>query len=199
MSNNYRPRSLAPELAIVAFSDPVIDRIGHGPDSPYIEECWLAITGPSSTMLWRRMARVALEAGPTPLVIETTDLLASVGLGESLARSGMGARAMARVAQFDLARPTGRDDAVLAVRIALPTLCDRQVHRLPLSARLYHEDVVAGRATQPGLSDELSDSGNPVLRPGLVRAASARQLRAPFMEPIQATPVASSRSTGIDI
>jgi hypothetical protein len=52
MRNVYPPRALAPELAIVSFPDPVIEQLGHGPDSPYIEECWLAITGPSATLIW---------------------------------------------------------------------------------------------------------------------------------------------------
>jgi hypothetical protein len=38
MRNIYPPRALAPELAIVSLPDPVIEQIGHGPDSPYIEE-----------------------------------------------------------------------------------------------------------------------------------------------------------------
>ena len=149
MRNVYPPRALPPELAIVAFPDPVIERLGHGPDSPYIEECWLGITGPSATLIWRRMARVALEAGPGPLIIDVTDLLRSVGLGDSLGHSGLGARAMARVVQFDLARQAGRDGGVMAVRTALPSLCDRQVCRLPLSARLYHEVTVQAQMARP--------------------------------------------------
>jgi hypothetical protein len=177
MRNIYSPRALPPELAIVAFPDPVIEQLGHGPDSPYIEECWLAISGPSATLIWRRMARVALEAGPTPLIIDTTDLLRSVGLGDNLGHSGLGFRAMARVVQFDLARQAGRDGSVMAVRTALPSLCDRQVCRLPLSARLYHEVAVhadVGRAN--GAVAEWRPEA-PDLRPGLVQVAEHEKRR----------------------
>jgi hypothetical protein len=177
MRNIYPPRALAPELAIVAFPDPVIEQFVHGPDSPYIEECWLGITGPSATLIWRRIARVALEAGPAPMIIDTTDLLRSVGLGDSLSHSGLGARAMARVIQFDLARQAGRDGGVMAVRTALPILCDRQVCRLPLSARLYHEIAVQAQVARADGALPDSKPDGPNLRPGLVRVAEYEERR----------------------
>jgi hypothetical protein len=133
----------------------------------------VGLTGPSSTLLWRRAARVAIEAGPTPLVVDTTDLLGSVGLGDSLARNGMGARAMARMAQFDLVRQAGRDGAVVAVRTALPTLCERQVCRLPPSARRYHEAVVSAEITGASPTSAPSMGEDPDLRPGIVQVALA--------------------------
>jgi hypothetical protein len=199
MRNIYPPRALAPELAIVSFPDPVIEQLGHGPDSPYIEECWLGITGPSATLIWRRIARVALKTGPTPLIIDTADLLRSVGLGDNLSHSGLGARAIARVSQFDLARQAGRDGALLAVRTALPNLCDRQVCRLPLSARLYHEAVIASNATHHDPVNDCSQQERPSLRPGLVHVATARRLRAPFPQPDASMHVANPLSRAIDI
>jgi hypothetical protein len=133
------PMALPAELTVVAYEDPLIERLGHGPDSPYIEQCWLAITGPSATWMWRRLARLATEAQTSPVVVDTTDLMLSVGLGESLARNSIGARTVTRMTAFDLAQRAGRDGGVLAVRRALPRLSERQAQRLPLSARLYHE------------------------------------------------------------
>jgi len=133
------PVALPAELAVVAYDDPLIERLGHGPDSPYIEQCWLPITGPSATWMWRRLARLATEAQTSPVVVDTTDLMLSVGLGESLARNSIGARTVTRMTAFDLAQRAGRDGGVLAVRRALPRLSERQAQRLPLSARLYHE------------------------------------------------------------
>jgi hypothetical protein len=135
------PMALPVELAVVAYEDPLIERLGHGPDSPYIEQCWLAITGPSATWMWRRLARLATEAQTSPVMVDTTDLMLSVGLGESLARNSMGARTVTRLTAFDLAQRAGRDGGVLAVRRALPRLSERQAERLPLSARLYHEET----------------------------------------------------------
>ena len=200
MRNAYPLRALPAELAIVAWSDPIIDALGHGPDAPYIEECWLAVTGPSSTLLWRRAARVALEAGPTPLVVETTDLLGSVGLGDSLARNGLGARAMARMVQFDLARQAGRDGAIVAVRTALPTLCERQVRRLPPSARQYHEAAVAAEITRSSPTSAASMGKGPDLRPGVVQVAARPQLRAPVLQASEPTAVGGpSVPVGIDL
>jgi hypothetical protein len=200
MRSVYPPQALAPELAIVSFPDPVIEQLGHGPDSPYIEECWLAITGPSTTLIWRRMARVALEAGPTPLIIDSADLLRSVGLGDNLGPSGLGARAMARVIQFDLARQAGRDGAVMAVRTALPSLCDRQLCRLPLSARLYHEVAVQSHVRRADAV--LSESGleAPDLRPGLVQVAEHREHRMHASRlPAQAASESPRQWAGIEI
>ena len=133
------PMALPAEPAVVAYEDPLIERLGHGPDSPYIENCWLAITGPSATWMWRRLARLATEAETSPVMVDTTDLMLSVGLGESLARNSMGARTVTRMAAFDLAQRAGRDGGVLAVRRALPRLSESQAQRLPLSARLSDE------------------------------------------------------------
>lgn len=198
--NVYPPRALPAELAIVAWPDPVIEAFGHGPDAPYIEECWLAVTGPTSTLLWRRAARVAQAAGPTPLIIETTDLLGSVGLGDNLARNGLGARAMARMVQFDLARQAGRDGAIVAVRTALPTLCERQVLRLPPSARRYHEAVVAAKVARSSPMSGPSMREGPDLRPGVVQVAARRPLRAP-VPPASAPAVVDGPSVpvGIDL
>ena len=200
MRNAYPPRALPAELAIVAWPDPVIEGFGHGPDAPYIEECWLAVTGPTSTLLWRRVARVALEAGATPLVIQTSDLLGSVGLGDSLARNGLGARAMARMVQFDLARQAGRDGAIVAVRTALPTLCERQVRRLPPSAHRYHEAVVAAEITRSNPISAPSMEEGPDLRPGVVQVAARRQPRASVLQANAATVVdGPAVPVGIDL
>lgn len=131
--------ALPVELAVIAYEDPLIERLGHGPDSPYVENCWLPITGPSATWMWRRLARLATEAQGSSVMVDTTDLMLSVGLGESLARNSMGARTVTRLTAFGLAERAGRDGGVLAVRRALPRLSERQAQRLPLSARLYHE------------------------------------------------------------
>ena len=164
------PMALPAELAVVAYEDPLIERLGHGADSPYIENCWLAITGPSATWMWRRVARLATEAATSPVMVDTTDLMLSVGLGESLARNSMGARTVTRMTAFDLAQRAGRDGGVLAVRRALPRLSERQAQRLPLSARLYHEHsagvTVGSSARQEGPSVPADGAAYPNRRVG---------------------------------
>ena len=44
---------------------------------------------------------------------------------------------------FDLAKRGGREWSVLAVRRALPRLCEHQVRRLAPSARTYHDALAS--------------------------------------------------------
>lgn len=174
------PMALPDELAVVAYEDPLIERLGHGPDSPYIENCWLPITGPSATWMWKRLARLATDAPTSPVMVDTTDLILSVGLGESLARNSIGARTVTRMTAFGLAERAGRDGGVLAVRRALPRLTERQAQRLPLSARLYHEQsadatvVSESRIDAPGVPvDGARRLGRPAYPPAAARDAEA--------------------------
>lgn len=36
-----------PTIAVEAWSDPVIDQLGHDPRSAYVERFWLPVLGPS--------------------------------------------------------------------------------------------------------------------------------------------------------
>ena len=96
---------------------------------------------------------------------------------------------MARMVQFDLARQAGRDGAIVAVRTALPTLCERQVRRLPPSAHRYHEAVVAAEVARSIPISAASMGDGPDLRPGVVQVAARRQLRAPVLQANAATVV----------
>lgn len=88
-------------LTIEAWTDPAIDASGHRPGSAYIEAVWLGSLGPTATFAWMRLARVA--AATPGVVVDTTDLAVSLGLGESLSRSGALARSIGRLIAFDAA------------------------------------------------------------------------------------------------
>lgn len=133
---------LPSRLVIVAFPDPVVERYGYGPDSEYLE-CWLQIVGPSVAWMWKKLSRFAAEHEPDSATVETSDLLMSIGLGEGLRRNSPGARTVTRMVNFDLAKQAGRDGSVLAVRRALPRLCEHQVRRLAPSARTYHDALAS--------------------------------------------------------
>lgn len=122
-------------LEITAWPDPLLDRLGHDPRSPYAETFWLAIIGPSTLWLMRRLA-ADLEARPDGLRVAVSQLARVLGLGT---RDGMSAgleRAVLRACRFDLARMQrpGR----LAVRRCLPPLTRVQVERLPARLRQEH-------------------------------------------------------------
>ena len=128
------PTETPPTLTVVAFPDPVVERFGHRPGSPYVEFVWLGILGPSTTFAWQRLARqaVAVPCGN----LDVADLSLSLGLGEGLGRNAMMSRTLSRLVAFDVARRYGD---TLAVRLALPDLPERRLSRLSHSARLAHE------------------------------------------------------------
>ncbi len=134
---------LPSRLVIVAYADQVVERHGFGPDSEYIEQCWLGIVGPSVTWTWKKLARIAAEHDTEAVTIDTIDLLGSIGLGHGLRRNSPGARTVTRMVSFDLAKRAGPDGGVLAVRRALPRLCEHQVRRLAPSARTYHDALAS--------------------------------------------------------
>jgi hypothetical protein len=125
---------LPERLNLVPWRDPVVEAVGHGPDSPYVEAVWLGVLGPSTTLAWRRLARLA-AARPEALV-GTVDLAQSLGLGQGLDKNAPISRAVARMVAFGAADRTG---ATLAVRTALPDVPLQQRRRLSMSAQLAHE------------------------------------------------------------
>lgn len=128
-------------LTIIRYPDPTTEAGGYGPDHPYPELVWCSIIGPSGLLLWRRLARIARHADATPTSVDTVDLLASIGLGTHLAKNSPGARTIARMVSFDLARQAGRHGDLLAVRTALAPVGEARLARLPASARRYHAQL----------------------------------------------------------
>ena len=127
------------QLTIVAL-DPGNGRFG--PSSDYVFDCWTPIVGPSTVLLWRCLARVALEAGSGYAVVETPDVFASLGLGASTAKNAIGPRTIARMVGFGLAHCHG--SRLLGVRPALDLLSAGQSARLGGRALRAHE-VASGR------------------------------------------------------
>jgi hypothetical protein len=121
-------------LTVVPWPDPVVEAHGHKPGSPYVHGTWLGILGPSTTLCWERLSRVATFRPET--AVDTTDLAVSLGLGESLARNAPISRTLGRMVAFGAAQRSGD---TLAVRRALPDVPDRLVGRLSHSARLAHQ------------------------------------------------------------
>jgi hypothetical protein len=126
------------QLTVVAL-DPGSGRFG--PSSYYVFDCWTPIVGPSTVLLWRRLALVALEAGNGYAVVETADIFASIGLGAGMAKNAIGPRTIARMVGFGLAQCHG--SRLLGVRTALDLLSATQVARLSGTARRSHELAAA--------------------------------------------------------
>lgn len=122
-------------LAIRPWLDPVVDRVGHDPRSPYVEEFWLAILGPSTTWLLRRLA-TGLEHEPEGFDLDLPSTAQSLGLGARGGRNSPFMRALERSRQFGLSRHQG--DHELDVRRKLPPLNRHQVARLPRVLQQAH-------------------------------------------------------------
>ncbi len=115
-------------IRVEAWRDPVVEAFGHDARSLYVETFWLPVLGPSTTLLMRRLA-TCLEASPAGTAINLVATSRALGLGERAGRNGPFMRTIARMVDFEMARPAGV--ATIAVRTALPPLPRRHVARLP--------------------------------------------------------------------
>ena len=122
-------------LWIRPWPDQVIDSLGVDPRSAYVESYWLAILGPSTTWLVRRMV-AGLDEAPDGYQLSMSDTARSLGLSDRGGRHSPFIRSIARTIQFEIAMPAG--DAILAVRRKLPPLSQRQLERLPAALQSAH-------------------------------------------------------------
>ncbi|MCU1455352.1 MAG: hypothetical protein JWN46_3498, partial [Acidimicrobiales bacterium] len=133
-------------LRVTAWPDPLIDRLGHDPRSPYVELFWLGILGPSTTWLMRRLAD-GLEQWPEGYDLPLADTAKSLGLGTKGGKHSPFVRALGRACQFKLAQVCGGDG--LAVRRKLPPLTAHQVRRLPAPLQDRHQAWVEAELRTP--------------------------------------------------
>lgn len=135
-------------LTIRPWPDQVIDSLGHHPCSPYVENFWLGVLGPSTTFLLRHVV-TALEASPTGFDLSLADTARRLGLGEKGGRHSPFMRSFARLVQFELAQL--EDERTLAVRRRVPPLTRRQVLRLPELLQTAHNQWQAHQLRTPPL------------------------------------------------
>ena len=124
----YRLLCFAPEvLHIRPWPDDVIDKLGFDPRSPYVEDFWLGILGPSTVWLLRRLA-AGFDYSPLGFDLDLAETARSIGLSDRSSRHSPFLRAVNRTVQFGLAQLSGPEE--LSVRRHLPPLTYRQVQRL---------------------------------------------------------------------
>lgn len=122
-------------LTIHPWPDTVIDSLGHHPCSPYVENFWLGVLGPSTTFLLRHLV-TTLEAAEDGFELPLGITARRLGLGDKGGRHSPFMRSLARLVQFDLAQM--EDERTLAVRRRVPPLNRRQVLRLPELLQTAH-------------------------------------------------------------
>jgi hypothetical protein len=150
------PTGCPPTLNVVAWPDTNIDAHGHRPGSPYIEAVWLGILGPSTTLAWSRLSRIATAQPGT--AVDITDLAISLGLSAHLGRNSAMTRTLSRMVMFGAATHSGD---TLAVRRVLPDVPERMAARLSYTARLAHRrwaHLGAQAATTPELAPSMQVS-----------------------------------------
>ncbi len=125
-----------PTISIAAWTDPIIDTLGHDPRSEYVERFWLPTLGPTSLLLLRRIA-ARLECSPDGMAVDIAELSQSLGLGARDGTSSPLMRSFDRLTQFDLAcviKP-----ATYAIRRNVPPVNRRHIRRLPESLQAEHD------------------------------------------------------------
>lgn len=133
----------------VNHPDPKVRRVGFELTDPYVEQCWSAVVGPSSTLLLRRMPVLWTER--VPAEIPTTELSRSIGLGRGAGPSSRLAAILKRLEQFRLVRRAGVPDDHFEVFVEVPPLTRGQLVRVPEWTRASHERLFG--AHLDGLAD----------------------------------------------
>ena len=130
------------QLRIEPWPEPVIDRLGFPPHSPYLQ-LWLPVVGPSVSWAWRLVAS-RLEHEPDGFDLDLVETARLLGLGAGTARNSAMWRTLQRATRFELAQWRGED--VLAVRLRIPPLPRRHLLRLPPVAQRAHHVWMARQA-----------------------------------------------------
>lgn len=137
-------------LRISRWDDPVLEAIGHDPRSAYVERFWLALLGPSTTFLVRRIA-ADLDVHPDGFDLPLEETANALGLGVRGGLSGPFYRALSRTGQFHITKANGPGE--LAARTKLQTLTRHQVDRLPPMLRDEHAAWVAETNATPSAEE----------------------------------------------
>lgn len=133
-------------LAIKPWEDPVVDRVGFDPRSPYVERFWLGVIGPSTTWLLRRIA-AGFDASPEGFEMPLGETARALGLGDRSGRNAPFFRTINRMFQFELAMLICPDE--IAVRRRLPALGPRHAGRLSPPLREAHDRWMAEQRLEP--------------------------------------------------
>jgi hypothetical protein len=125
----FRPEGRLDEvvLHVRPWRDDVVDRAGFDPRSPYAEDFWLPVLGPSTLWLLRRFA-AGFDYSPEGFDLDLAETARSLGLSERAGRSSPFLRALNRAVGFGMAKLTGPEE--LSVRRRVPPLNNRQVGHL---------------------------------------------------------------------
>jgi hypothetical protein len=122
-------------LTVQPWIDEVIDTVGHDVRSPYVEQFWLGLLGPSSTWLLRRLV-ARFDTEPDGYELDLALTATELGLGIRPGRHSPFLRSIDRCCRFGAAQQI--DVSTLRVRRKLPPLTRAQLVRLPVALQEAH-------------------------------------------------------------
>jgi hypothetical protein len=131
----------APEvLAIhaVPHPNPRVRRVGFALNDPYVEPVRASVVGPSALLVLLRVSVLWRERESA--VVDLRELGQSLGLGRSLAHSGLTWRTIERLVGFGIAHWLLSDE--LGVRTQVAPLSGRQLARVPEWTRQVHDRLL---------------------------------------------------------
>ena len=123
----------------VDHPDVRVRRVGFDLSDPYVEQCWSAVVGPSSTLLLRRIRTLWLDR--TPAHVGASELSQSLGLGVGVGEQSRFVNTLNRLVHYRLASPAP-DGAGLEVFQQVSPLTSRQLERVPQWTRDTHERLL---------------------------------------------------------
>jgi hypothetical protein len=125
----------------------VSTRNGYDAQSSYVEQFWLPVLGPSTTLFIRHL-NIRLERGGEGVIVETALTARALGLGEHPGRHAPFLRAVRRAIDYDLVSVGERDETSpesefpLLVRRLVPPLPKRLAERLPEPLAREHRQAL---------------------------------------------------------
>ena len=131
-------------LPVTALDDPVVEALGHAPESDYTETYWQPVIGPTALWALRRLTRW-LEDAPDGYPLALAPFARELGLGDGVGRSSPVVRSLARLVTFGLAEIRAGQ---LMVRRTVPPLALRHVQRLPGHLAAEHQAAMEAGAPQ---------------------------------------------------
>lgn len=137
-------------LHVRPWRDDAVDQAGFDPRSPYAEDFWLPVLGPSTLWLLRRFA-AGFDYSPEGFDLDLAETARSLGLSERAGRGSPFLRALNRTVGFGMAKLTGPEE--LSVRRRVPPLNNRQVGHLSPALQERHAAWRASRPVTAGLAE----------------------------------------------
>lgn len=118
--------------------DKRVQRIGFDLTDPYIEQCWSAVVGPTSTLLLRRLPTLWVQQ--VPAEIGASELSRSLGLGAGVGERSRFTSTLNRLVQYRFATPSPDGTGYDVYRQVAP-LTPRMLERVPEWTRGAHEQL----------------------------------------------------------